>query len=254
MNRKNTEHGFAHLLLVAIVVVAVGGVSTASIYAIKAHNTSVKNQQQTAKAQALAKQQAAARAEALTKAKSEKATPAAPSTNSTPAPCTPDTTMYVTSSVGLYLRSDASFSSSQVILMPYASAVQTGCLANGWYKATYGGKTGYASQTYVSASKPAVAANPSPTTPSTPSSPAPSAPTTITIGHSTYDCSPDPNNHWQSLVYTSKNPTSSYSSPNGAALNSYAQWSNITGLSCASTSGWLVRGSEYFWAGDLAIT
>jgi|GEM_PF-5720799 len=249
--QKLTQYGFAHLLVIVVAVASLGTVGAAGVYVVQAHNASVKKQK-LAQLAASSKQQSAAHTTAPPKASNQQPIQPTPSVPQT-APCVPNTTMYVTSTVGLYLRSATSFSSSPLILMPYASAVEAGCLSDGWYAASYGGKTGYASQSYLAATKPAVAA--APTQPSTPPTNATSTPTTVTIGTKTYQCSPGSNDsHWQNLVYTNKSSTYSYSSPGGATLNTYAQWSNITGLSCASTSGWLVRGSEYFWAGDLVIT
>ncbi|HSX02484.1 MAG TPA: hypothetical protein VLI05_04190 [Candidatus Saccharimonadia bacterium] len=84
--------------------------------------------------------------------------------------------------------------------------------------------------------------------------PSPTPPTTVQIGSRTYSCDESDNIHWKGLVYASKSPTYSYTSPGGGQLNSYAQWTNITGLSCSTTAGWLQRGSEYFWGQDLVVT
>ncbi len=94
-------------------------------------------------------------------------------------------------------------------------------------------------------------ATPTPTPVPTPV-PTPAAPTTVQIGNTAYSCADASN--WGKLVYAGKAPTYSYSAPSGAQLNSYTQWTNITGLSCSGTQGWLQRGSEFFWSQDLVIT
>lgn len=250
--RRSTQGGFAHVFFMAIALV-VGAATVTGVYVVKVHNTNVNKRQLIQQKRSTVKQQETARVTIPPKASNQGTAPHTPPSST---PCAPNTTMYVTSSVGLYLRGDTTFSSSPVVLMPYASALQVGCLAKGWYKAIYSGKTGYVSRVYLSSSKPRITSNnTSSTSPSPSPSPSPSVPTTVTIGNATYKCSPSPSDpHWQSLVYAYKNPTYSYKSPNGATLNSYVQWSNITGLSCASTGGWLVRNSEYFWGGDLVVS
>jgi hypothetical protein len=95
---------------------------------------------------------------------------------------------------------------------------------------------------------------PNTSTPTPQPTPAPATPTTITIGTHSYKCDESDNVHWKGLVYAHLSPTSSYSSPNGAKLHDYNHWANITGLSCASTQGWLQRGDEYFNGQDLIVS
>jgi uncharacterized protein YraI len=267
MSQKGfSQTGFAHLVLISMMLITLVTISGVGVYVSKAQTKKTKNQEialqkqqqltkQTADAKAAQQAQLDNQKKAADTAKSSApvATPAAPSK------CAPDTTMYVTTASGLYVRTGASFNASTVILMPYAASVQVGCLADGWYHVSYAGKSGFASQSYLSASKPKTdTATGSPGSPaaSSPSpAPAPSAPSTVTIGNYTYKCLPGANDpHWQNLIYATLNPTYSHSSPNGPQLNSYPQWSNITGLSCATTNGWLTRNGEYFLGTDLVVS
>ncbi len=70
--------------------------------------------------------------------------------------CSTGTTMYVTATDGLKLRSDKNTSSIVVSIMPYAAGVLAGCSDGNWYKVNYQGQTGYASTQYLSASKPLI--------------------------------------------------------------------------------------------------
>lgn len=63
-------------------------------------------------------------------------------------------TYYVTAKSGLILRQSASASSTKILTIPYASAVTVTTISNGWAKATYGGKSGYCSSSYLSTTKP----------------------------------------------------------------------------------------------------
>jgi outer membrane biosynthesis protein TonB len=107
------------------------------------------------------------------------------------------------------------------------------------------------STTQTNASTPTPTPAPTPTPP-----PAPTMPTTVDFSNgdpasgvrTTYNCKTF------NLLYAVKSPTYSYSSPNGAQLNSYPQWANISGVTCASTPGWVQRGNEYFYGMDLVYS
>lgn len=65
------------------------------------------------------------------------------------------TTYYVTANSGLRLRKSASTSSTTLTTMPKGSAVTVYSISYGWAYCKYGNKTGYASASYLSQSKPA---------------------------------------------------------------------------------------------------
>ena len=64
------------------------------------------------------------------------------------------TTYYVTANSGLRLRKFASTSSTTLTTMPKNSAVSVYSISNGWAYCKYGNKTGYASTSYLSKTKP----------------------------------------------------------------------------------------------------
>lgn len=63
-------------------------------------------------------------------------------------------TKYVKTTSGLKLRSAASTSASSLVTMPYGSSVKEYFSLNGWSYVSYNGKTGYASSSYLSKTKP----------------------------------------------------------------------------------------------------
>jgi hypothetical protein len=98
------------------------------------------------------------------------------------------------------------------------------------------------------------APTPAPTPKPTPApTPTPSLPTSVDLAKSNLSSDRVPHSCSTSFgrIFAIKSPTYSYSSPNGSQLNSYPQWTIIEGLSCASVTGWVQSGNEYFYGLDL---
>jgi hypothetical protein len=246
---SKNQNGFTHLVLLLVGVLTISGVGASSVLVVKRHNNSERQKTAAAQqAQLLADKNKAAAA--ATKAAQQPAAAAASTTPAAPTtPCTPDTTMYVSTADGLNLRQEKSLSSAKVILMPYRAALTAGCLDGDWYTATYNGHTGYANKAYVSTTKPAAAAS-SPPSASTPTAPA-TIPSTITVGGKVISCANVPSGTF--LTHTV--PTISYTSPNGSQKTTYSDHTVLTGLSCATTEGWLVKnGNEFFNSQDVGLT
>jgi hypothetical protein len=240
------QNGFGHLVLILASVVAIGGVGATGLLVAKAHHNNQVNQEQQKQAAAQAQQLHAKKAAPATKAavKSEASTAKA-------TPCTPDTTMYVSTADGLNLRQDKSFSSAKVVLMPYRAALTAGCLDGDWYTATYSGHTGYANKAYVSATKPA-AAPASSSAGTSPNAPAVSAatPSAITISGKVISCSNVPSGTFMAI----SDPTVSYTSPNGSQQSSYPKYTIFRELTCATTEGWLIMDGQFIKAQDISLT
>jgi type II secretory pathway pseudopilin PulG len=249
---SQNQKGFTHLILLLVGVITISGIGASSVLVVKRHNNSERQKTAAAQqAQLLADKNKAAAA--ATKAAQQPAAAAASTTPATPTtPCTPDTTMYVSTADGLNLRQEKSLSSAKVVLMPYRAALTAGCLDGDWYTATYNGHTGYANKAYVSTTKPAVASSSSSSVSAsaTPATPA-TIPSTITISGKVISCANVPSGTFMANA----SPTTSYSSPNGSAKSSYPKYTVLTGLSCASTEGWLVKnGNEFFSSQDISLT
>jgi hypothetical protein len=228
---KFNQSGIAHLLVIVLGVGVLGVLGVSGAYVSKRHAQQAKEQKTTTQTKITP---IVGTTEPLKK----------PETTPTQSPtCTPDSTMYVTTNDGLYLREDKSFSSGKVVLMPYASQLIAGCLDGEWYRANYAGKSGYANKAYIGTSKPVIAAAP------VAAIPAAAIPLSITIRGHVINCPDLPS----VILGTYSTPTYSYSSPNGSIKSTYSSVTPLTKVSCASTEGWAVKGAEYFKAQDLQV-
>jgi hypothetical protein len=236
--QSTDQKGFAHLLLIGFVFAGLVIIGGTGVYVQKAHTRSanLQKQEQLAKEQQLTKQKA--QAEALKKQQTEKKTTTQAPVANPPATCTPDTTMYVSTSDGVYLRKDKAQASEKLVLMPNAATLLAGCLDGEWYTAVYGGKTGYVNKAYISTTKPVAASKPST------ASPTPTGPTSITVkGNKVVNCT-------DSMTLWSWGYAQYYSSPDGSAVGT-RDFTSLSGK-CASTAGWYVSGGYYYRAADLA--